>query len=371
MILPHHAPHFGRDWAHAAALTSDVVTVQLVDRLTMPERAPHVGGQGTHYEVEVVELRPSRVMHRLSAAMLARRVTSALRIAELTHGPIDIVHTHYYHQAAFTPHLPRRWKVVHTEHSLALLRGLLGDQAHYPLSRSGREIAGRAYRRASAVIAVSRFLARSMVALDLPGQPFDVIPNPVAIGVFHPGEPVPGRVAWVGRLSDDKQPGLAIRAFASAASRRPDLRLELIGDGPLRSSIEAQVSDLGLTASVTMHGRLDRPQLADLVRSSELVINSAKVETFSVASAEALCCGTPVVGPDVAAVPELIDADNGLLYRDGDVQGLADGILSVLDQAPDRSAIAARAAERFGAPAVAASLDELYRRVLDGSAGTR
>lgn len=371
MILPHHAPHFGRDWAQAAAITADVVTLQLVDRLTLPERAPHVGGEGDRYEVEVVELRPSRALHRISAAVLARRVATALETAERDHGTIDIVHTHYYHQAAFTPHLPRRWTVVHTEHSAALLRGLYGDRAHYPLSPAGKAIARRVYARAAATIAVSRCLADSMQALGLPGRSCEIIPNPVDVTTFTARPVTAGRVAWVGRLATEKQPELAVRGFAMASQSRAELHLDLIGDGPQRARVESLTRDLGVTDSVTFHGRLDRPQLAELVGSSDVLVNSSQIETFSVASAEALCCGTPVVGPDVAALPELIGSDDGVLYGDGDAQGLADGILSVLDQAPDRPAIAARAAERFGAPAVAASLEELYRRVLDGSAGTR
>jgi len=365
-FLPNHAPHFGRYWVQAAENVADVLTIEFVPQLTFPRRGPHVGADGASgYQIERFDLRPTRLLAPITSRVLAHRVQLALDLAVQDHGPIDLLHTHYYHQTHFVQYLARPTRYVHTEHSTALLAGSLGDRAHYPLSRAGLAMARRGLEHAQVVIPVSRFLADSMMALELPGAPYVVIPNPVDSELFTPGlDRQDHLVVSVGRLAPDKQPDLVLQGFAMARVRRPGLRLEFIGDGAMRYELERTVARLGLEDDVRFLGQCPRAEVAERVAQAAVYVNAAKIETFALAVAEALVTGTPVVGPDMAALPELVNRENGVLVRPDDPVALGEGIITVLDAGLDNRGISVAAVERYSAASVGAALDEVYAKAV-------
>ena len=96
---------------------------------------------------------------------------------------------------------------------------------------------------------------------------------------------------------------------------------------------------------------------------------TGSAETFSLAAAEALACGSLVVAPDAGAARELVlDSGAGALFRPGDPHDLARALIDLLRR-PDRAALAERgpafARARLGWPEVMARIHEVYRRTLD------
>lgn len=366
-MLPNHAPHFGRYWAQAASGVADVVTVEFVHTLTLPARSRDIASDGTRYQVRRFDLRPTRVFSKVSSRVLAQRVQRALDLASSDHGAIDLLHTHYYHQTHYIPYLSKPVPYVHTEHSAALLRGSLGDRAHYPLSPAGLAKAAQGLGGAARVIAVSACLADSMERLGLPGSPYVVIPNPVDTAVFRHRPELPRSpklVVSVGRLSEDKQPLILLEAFAIARKADPDLHWEVVGDGPVREQMVQRVAELGIEPAVTFRGRLPHDELADVLARASVFTNASKIETFALAMAEALASGTPVVAPDVAALPELVTEQNGILVEPDDPNALADGMLRSLGRDHDHAAIAEQARQRFSHEAVASQLARVYEDAL-------
>jgi glycosyltransferase involved in cell wall biosynthesis len=178
-------------------------------------------------------------------------------------------------------------------------------------------------------------------------------------------EPV---VGLVGRLVPAKAPDVFLGTLALAAARVPGLRGLVVGDGPLRSGLEAEARRLGLEARVVFAGvRQDVPEL--LPGLDALVFSSLR-EGLSMAMLEAMAAGVPVVATEVGGTPELIaHGVTGLLVPPGRPDLLADAVVGLLGDAAAGDAIrqAARRCveERFSLARMTAAHEALYGEVLD------
>jgi colanic acid/amylovoran biosynthesis glycosyltransferase len=119
--------------------------------------------------------------------------------------------------------------------------------------------------------------------------------------------------ACVARLGPQKGLHILIDAVAKLASERPDLRVVLVGDGPLRGALEAQVARLGVGANVVFAG----VQGGDAVREQLLAARAFVLPSFAeglpVVLMEALALRRPVITTWVAGIPELVDEKVGWL----------------------------------------------------------
>ncbi|HEX6723105.1 MAG TPA: glycosyltransferase family 1 protein [Burkholderiaceae bacterium] len=117
----------------------------------------------------------------------------------------------------------------------------------------------------------------------------------------------------VGRLAREKNVPLALRAFDAVLARRPDARMVVVGDGPLRRGLQAG------HPHVHFVGVQRGSELAAHYASADVFLFPSLSETFGNVTLEALASGLAVVAFDVAAAGELIrDGRNGVLVRAGD-----------------------------------------------------
>jgi len=147
-------------------------------------------------------------------------------------------------------------------------------------------------------------------------------------------------VGTVGLLKEQKRHDLLV-----SAAEVVDAAFVIVGDGPLRRSLEWQIETFGLGDRVHLLGhRDDVPAvLADL----DVFALSSDYEGMCLAVAEALAVGTPVVATEVGGVPQtVVHEETGLLVRPGDPEALANSIRRLLDDPREARRLADAGGER-------------------------
>jgi glycosyltransferase involved in cell wall biosynthesis len=129
-------------------------------------------------------------------------------------------------------------------------------------------------------------------------------------------------VVCVGRLAHVKRQDELIEAAVVARRRVPDLRLVIVGEGPLRPELEARVARHGAASWVTLAGHLTHHELISLYQRAWLVSSASLAEGWGLTLTEAAACGTPAVATDI----------NG--HRSSVVDGVT-GVLAPLDRLGD------------------------------------
>jgi glycosyltransferase involved in cell wall biosynthesis len=374
-------PPYQVDWATAASTVCDLVRVGHVRRLSWPAVAGlSFLGQNprepNQYELETFRWRPTRIFGRLSARVVARRYEAALRHIISHHGPVDLVHAHFFAGADYLLHVQRTIGLpyVITEHSAALT----GQHPGASLTRLGRKRARRLYCAALYVIPVSHSLRDAIEHLGLGGR-LHVLPNPVDTARFAVSAqpPVDSEVTIfsVGQLTTRKAYDVLIRAVRSALASDPRLRLRLriVGEGPERAALDDLVRELGVGAHVALLGGRTRAEISAELQGAHVFSLASYAENLPVAVIEALCSGVPVVTTAVGGNADLVDQQSGRLVPPGDSDALARALLDVVGDLDsfDRRRIAAAAAERFSYQAVSAQLAELYSAAVTEEAANR
>lgn len=155
------------------------------------------------------------------------------------------------------------------------------------------------------------------------------------------GNPAGGtHLLSVGRLVEKKGFEFALRALRRALADNASLHYHLIGDGPLRASLEAIVAELGIGGRVTFHGQLAREQVEAVRRRAQLLLVPSVTaadgdeEGIPVVVMEAMAAGVAVIATRHAGIPELvIDGETGLLVPERDSPALASAIERLLGDA--------------------------------------
>jgi glycosyltransferase involved in cell wall biosynthesis len=220
------------------------------------------------------------------------------------------------------------------------------------------------------IIAVSEGVADDFAeTVRLPRSRIEVIYNPVVSDTliaqskeplehrwFVPGGP-PVLVA-AGRLDYQKDYPTLLRAFSRLRKKRVP-RLIILGQGVLKTQLEAQAQQLGIAADVDFHGFSDNPYA--FFAHADLLVLSSAWEGFGNVLVEALACGTPVVATDCKSGPREIIQDEtyGRLAPVGDDTALAETIEAMLNQGKKAEACRQRAEAFRDAPAARRYRDSL------------
>jgi glycosyltransferase involved in cell wall biosynthesis len=305
---------------------------------------------------------PTIVLGRLGGAARAFSYRWGFRrvLAEVYRDfPFQLVHAHTAlldGGAALAAKRELGVPVVLTEHTGPF--GILTE------TRAMRRRVRRVLAEADRVVAVSNFLKRAILeAVPELRRSIEVVPNGVDPAIFHPRPDLcaePPTVLWIGFFGALKRPLLALTAFASALRRMPNLRLRMIGRGPLEKELRLAVSAGDLGASVTIEDYQDREALAQLLASARAVLVTSAIETFSLVAAEALSAGTPVVSTRCGGPEEIVTAPWHGRLADNTSEALAEALVAVLagDFCPER--LHAEAVRRFGIGVVSRSIRAVY-----------
>jgi glycosyltransferase involved in cell wall biosynthesis len=219
--------------------------------------------------------------------------------------------------------------------------------------RLAYRLIGRIYRAASRVLVLTAGARDDLIEnFRVPAQQIHVMRSNAVIdpatearlskaAFEHPR--VRGLIVWVGRLSPEKDPLLAVEAL-SLLPESTGAHLRFIGDGAMKNAIVARAAELGMADKVAIAGHVSDPFQSLL--GAELALCTSRFEGFGNAIVEALACGTPVVATDCPWGPrEILDGGRyGKLVPVGDAPALAAAIAQALSAPADRAALRERAA---------------------------
>ena len=148
---------------------------------------------------------------------------------------------------------------------------------------------------------------------------------------FPGGNP---RLAYVGRVSYEKNCEIVLRAFAKLRESRPGAVLRFIGDGPALEDLKEEARKLGVAESVDFPGFLPHDRLKQTYGEIDLMLTASTMETQGMAVLEGLATGLPCVAVDAYALPELVrDGYNGYIVPPFDPDAMAARALDALASA--------------------------------------
>lgn len=159
---------------------------------------------------------------------------------------------------------------------------------------------------------------------------FHVIPGAIDAARFSPGSVVKEfDLILVGRLVEVKRIDVFLEAVGIAAKRRGTLSAVVVGDGPLRASLQERAEALGLADRVRFVGQ--QAAVEDWYRRSRVFVLTSDSEGLSLAMLEAMACGLPVVVSDVGDLGDMVERGvTGELVSRRDVGAFADAFVDVL-----------------------------------------
>jgi glycosyltransferase involved in cell wall biosynthesis len=247
-----------------------------------------------------------------------------------------------------------RTRLVLSEH-VALSRQYPSRRQNVLLRASMRMF----YPRADKVVGVSQGAASDVERLaGMPAGTVEVIYNPVDLPArLPPADGVPAewggdrpRLVTLGRLSDQKNHALLLKAFRRVLDQLPGARLVILGEGPLRVELEKLREELGLAGKVDLPGFAVDPW--PMLVSADLFVLSSDYEGMSLVLVEAMHAGLRVVSTDCVAGPaELLESGRyGRLVPVGSEQALAQAIIQELAAPRNPGRQQARAREITGRP---------------------
>ena len=243
--------------------------------------------------------------------------------------------------------------------------------ANYPLFR--RQLA----REGSLFLCVSAFIRQKVLAMGFPEARTHVHYTGVDVRAIQPRVPTEERpiILHVARLVEMKGTKYLIEAFASVSPHHPDAELVIIGDGPLRRSLQALARALGIGAKVSFLGALPQPDALAWMRKAAMLVlpsvhtGTGRVEGLGMVLLEAAATGIPVVASSVGGIPEgVIHGETGFLVAERNAGALAGAIEALLDSPPLRSHMGQQARHfvqtKFDAETLDETLEDYYDSVL-------
>ena len=183
-----------------------------------------------------------------------------------------------------------------------------------------------------------------------------------AASPWQPGQPP--RLAFVGRLSRDKNAAAVIDAMPFIQQQYPGVTLDIVGDGEMLADLRQRASAAGVQQQVTFHGSVAHEAVMRILSHSHLFVFPTRVkEGFPKAVLEAMACGLPVIATPVSVIPHLIGDHSGRLLPDTDAASVARAVLDLLADPGRLAAMSARARQAAMGYTLEAWRDEIGARL--------
>ncbi len=322
--------------------------------------------EGEHLRVHIGRLRPrgrARDLFTFERAELVNAMQS---------DPVEVLHAQWTYEFALAAlQMPSPVLVTARDAPLNILRY---SPDAYRLVRLF--LAALVCRQTQHLTAVSTYIQRHFQRFFGYAKPITVIPNGIPDSVYNAAldtsHPKGQRIVFAANLtgwSKFKNCGTLLSAFAITKSVLPECGLWLFGAGNgVGEQAQRWAETRGLTQGVVFQGRTPYEQLLrQLSTNVDVLVHPALEESFSMAVAEAMALGIPVIGGSHSgAVPDTL-GDGGLLVDVRSAQRIADAMITLANDRALRDSLGAagrsRALENFSLAQVTGAYEGLYTRL--------
>lgn len=228
-------------------------------------------------------------------------------------------------------------------------------------------------------ICVSDFIARQALQHGFPES--KIIQHYIGIDVnkYQPRakEDDQGIILHVARLVEKKGTAVLINAVKQVKVLNPDVKLVIIGEGPLLDGLKAQVTSLGLDQTVTFTGALPHVDVMAWMRKASMLVlpsitaKTGDAEGLGMVLLEAAVTGVPVIGTQHGGIPEaIIDEQTGFLVKERDDKQLAERISFLMKDEHKRFEMGKNArifiSEKFNLSKQTIKLEKIYQELIHG-----
>lgn len=178
-----------------------------------------------------------------------------------------------------------------------------------------------AYGWISTYIAPSAFVRQKLVEHGVSEGKIEVVPHFIDLEGRTPRFESEARVAYIGRLSEEKGVEVLLRAMKEAKH----FTCAIIGDGPEKEKLHALAAELKLENVEFLGALHDEALEREIIRAKAIIIPSQSYETFGLTALEAYAWGKPVISSRIGALPEVVrDGETGLLFDPREPKELAE-----------------------------------------------
>jgi glycosyltransferase involved in cell wall biosynthesis len=168
-------------------------------------------------------------------------------------------------------------------------------------------------------------------------------PDPAVAALARAGGPVVGAIA---AMRPQKRLDVLIEAAPLILGQVPEASVAIVGEGPLHTELESQVSRLGLDGEARLALLPFAPPAHRALAALDVYVLPSAWEAFPIGVLEAMACGVPQVATDVGGVGEAVTSRTGRLVAPGDPVALAQAVVGLLADRARLEACARASRER-------------------------
>ncbi len=187
-------------------------------------------------------------------------------------------------------------------------------------------------RRADALIATSDQQAHSLEKQFMVWRGrIKTVYNGISVKKFTPYPARGKNILAAARFIRQKGIQNIIRAMPLIMKKHPDAKLVLVGDGAYRSELENLVKKLQIEKNVVFEGYIKYENLPKYFKHCAVFVNpTEQINGYDLTIVEAMACEKPVIVSDLGSVPTVVNNENGILVKPGNIEQLANAVAKLL-----------------------------------------
>ena len=184
-------------------------------------------------------------------------------------------------------------------------------------------------RLVDTVIVPSEYLVKVFGTFGLNAE---AVYNLIEVSDFPFRDRIPLRPVFLSNRNLESHYGVdrVLRAFSIIQINIPEARLDVVGDGNQRRSLESLAADLGLR-NVTFRGQVDPRRIREVYDDVDIFLNGSEIDNQPLSLLEAFACGIPIVTTDAGGIPYIVrHGETGMVVPRGDFEQMANCALELL-----------------------------------------